>query len=151
MRLDVAVLLLLPVAVEAGELSVAVGGMQSTRGTVMIGLYDSAEGFKRAVAAADSAALLIEPTRYAAVALRSPAAAKTTVTFSEVEPGRYAVIVMQDVNNNTKLDRNILGVPTEPYGFSNNATGFLAAPSFDAAAVTIDDTGQHLEIVLVQP
>jgi uncharacterized protein (DUF2141 family) len=151
LRTVIVAVLTLPLAVEAAELRVAIEGIRSTRGTVMIGLYDNAEGFARAVNAADSMALLIEPTRYAAVALRANAAARNAVSFSKVDPGRYAVIVFHDENNNTKLDRGVFGVPTEPYGFSNNARVFFGAPSFDAAAVRVDGGDQSLTIVLVPP
>jgi uncharacterized protein (DUF2141 family) len=130
---------------------VAIDGIHSTRGTVMFGLYDSAEGFARAVDAADSVALLIEPTRYAAVALRAKEAVKNIVSFSNVDPGHYAVIVFHDENNNAKLDRGLFGMPTEPYGFSNDARSFFGAPSFDAAAVEVDGADQAVTIVLVDP
>jgi uncharacterized protein (DUF2141 family) len=129
----------------------AIEGVHSARGSVMIGVYDNAEGFARAVNAADSVALLIEPTRYAAVALRARNVVKNAVSFSNVAPGRYAVIAFHDENDNAKLDRGVFGLPSEPYGFSNNARGFLGAPSFDAAAVAVDDADQTVTIVLVNP
>ncbi len=151
MRAALGAILLLPLVAEAAELSIAVEGIHSSRGTVMIGLYDSAEGFKRAVDAADSQAILIAPSRYAALALRASAAVNNIVTLGNVDPGRYAVIVVQDVNNNAKLDRSFFGVPMEPYGFSNNATGYLEAPSFDDAAVLLDGGATSIRILLVNP
>ncbi|MGO4304391.1 DUF2141 domain-containing protein [Cupriavidus sp. RAF12] len=35
---------------------------------------------------------------------------------------------------NGKLDTNALGTPAEGYGFSNNAVGWLSAPSFSTAS-----------------
>jgi uncharacterized protein (DUF2141 family) len=151
MRAAIVAALLLPIAVEASELRLAIDGIRSTHGTVMIGLYDNADGFKRAVDAAASVALLIEPTRYAAVALRAKDAVTNAVSFGNVQPGRYAVIVFHDENDNGKLDRGLFGRPTEPYGFSNNARGFFGAPTFDAAAVAVDDADQTVTIVLVNP
>lgn len=46
---------------------------------------------------------------------------------------RYAIIVYHDLNANGKLDRNILGIPSEPYGFSNNPSTRFGPPSFDKA------------------
>jgi uncharacterized protein (DUF2141 family) len=43
-----------------------------------------------------------------------------------------------DVNGNAKLDKNIIGLPTERYGFSNDAQGRMGPPSFDAAAIPVD-------------
>ena len=52
--------------------------------------------------------------------------------------GVYAVSFYIDSNNNQKLDYNFLGVPTEQFGFSNNAMGFFGSPSFDQASFRID-------------
>jgi Uncharacterized protein conserved in bacteria (DUF2141) len=43
------------------------------------------------------------------------------------------------------------GVPTEGYGFSNDAEGLLGSPSFDAAAVTLDQADTSIVISLIYP
>jgi uncharacterized protein (DUF2141 family) len=43
-----------------------------------------------------------------------------------------------DENGNGKLDTNLMGMPTERYGFSNDAKGNRAAPDFEAAAIGVD-------------
>lgn len=48
----------------------------------------------------------------------------------DLPPGRYAVAVYLDQNKNKELDRNFFGLPTEPYGFSNNPKGLMGPPSF---------------------
>jgi uncharacterized protein (DUF2141 family) len=56
-----------------------------------------------------------------------------TATFGGLEAGDYAVSAMHDENENQKLDTNFVGIPTEGYGFSNNARGTLGSPSYNAA------------------
>ena len=41
-----------------------------------------------------------------------------------------AIAVFHDVNDNGELDRNLLGIPKEPYAFSNNPTSKWEAPRF---------------------
>jgi uncharacterized protein (DUF2141 family) len=48
--------------------------------------------------------------------------------------------VFHDENDNGVLDKGAFGIPTEGYGFSNNAKGFFGAPSWRAAGVTIGPT-----------
>lgn len=48
-----------------------------------------------------------------------------------------AIAVFQDIDGNGKLSKNKMGAPTEPYGFSNNARGFLGPPSFKQAALIL--------------
>ena len=142
-------LALAPLPVAAGELRITIEGIRSADGTVMIGLYDSPASFARAVEASANEGFLVDPQRFAAVALRANAAMRSAVVFSNLDPGRYAVIAFHDENGNTKLDKNFMGVPTEPYGFSNNARGFLGPPSFDDAAMVLEDGDKAIHIAMV--
>ena len=51
-------------------------------------------------------------------------------TFEGLESGMYAVSLFHDENDNGKLDANFMGIPREPYAFSNNAKGFFGPPTF---------------------
>ena len=128
---------------------ITVDGIHSAHGTVLIGLYDSPASFGKAVEASAKEGFLIDPDRFAAVALRANAALKSAVVFSNVQPGRYAAIAFHDENGNGKLDKNFLGVPTEPYGFSNNVQGFLGPPTFDDAAMALGNSNEAIGITLV--
>lgn len=62
------------------------------------------------------------------------AADETVCRFERVPPGRYAVAVHHDENDDGKLQRGLFGAPSEGYGASNDAKGTLGPPSFEAAA-----------------
>jgi uncharacterized protein (DUF2141 family) len=66
--------------------------------------------------------------------------------FEDIPPGTYAMAVVHDENMNGKLDTNWAGVPTEGYGFSNNAKGVLGAPSFEAASFSYD--GRNVDLTM---
>jgi uncharacterized protein (DUF2141 family) len=53
--------------------------------------------------------------------------------FDNLPEGEYALAIYQDANRNKILDKNLLGIPTEIYGFSNNARRNFSAPSFQEA------------------
>jgi uncharacterized protein (DUF2141 family) len=72
---------------------------------------------------------------------------RVLLRFDDVPPGRYAINLFQDLNDNANLDSNFLGIPTEPYGFSNNVMGRLGPPSFEQAAFEIK-TSMKIEIKL---
>ena len=57
--------------------------------------------------------------------------------LKDVPAGRYAVAVYHDENANGDLDTNVLGSPTEGFGFANDASAFFGPPDFDAAAVAV--------------
>ena len=66
----------------------------------------------------------------------------------ELPEGRYAVAVYQDLNDNQELDRNVLGLPSEPVGFSRNAGGAMAPPDFETTAVQVGAGQRGLAIRL---
>lgn len=51
--------------------------------------------------------------------------------------GRYGFAIYQDTNRDGRLNRNIVGLPTEPVAFSNNAVIRFGPPSFRDAAVDV--------------
>ena len=65
-------------------------------------------------------------------------------------PGKLAVRLFQDTNENGKLDSNALGVPVEPYGFSGRSAS-RGAPSFREAAVDLPADGTSITISVVRP
>jgi uncharacterized protein (DUF2141 family) len=72
---------------------------------------------------------------------------KNTLTIPvDLAPGEWAVAVSQDLNNNDKLDKNFLGIPTEPFAFSNNVKPRLSAPSFQECKFTVAGPGQVVSI-----
>jgi uncharacterized protein (DUF2141 family) len=146
-----AALVALPLAAGAGELRVTVEGIRSAHGTVLIGLYDSPASFEKAVKASGRRSFLIDPDRFGAVALRANAALRSAVVFSNVEPGPYAAVAFHDENGNGRLDKNFLGVPAEPYGFSNNVEGFLGPPTFADAAIALGGGDSAIRIALILP
>src|ERR1051325_1839361 len=62
-----------------------------------------------------------------------------TVEFDDLPPGTYAIKMFQDLNRNGEFDTNFLGLPAEPFGFSNYARPLFDQPSFDAAKFTVQD------------
>ena len=53
--------------------------------------------------------------------------------------GTYVIAAFQDLNGNGKLDTNLFGVPTEPYGFSKTPPSKWRAPAFDEVATEVGE------------
>jgi uncharacterized protein (DUF2141 family) len=70
---------------------------------------------------------------------------KSTVTIENLKPGKYAVRYFHDENSNGKLDTKMFGMPTEGYGFSNNAYGTFGPKPFEEWLV---DVSKDTRIVL---
>ena len=142
--------ILVAVPALAAELRLTITGVRSDKGEILIGLYDNADGFKSAIAHGATRGLSPDSGRLIGTAIRAQLGTQSTV-FTQLMPARYAIIVIHDENDNGHIDENAAGVPTEGYGFGNNARGFLSAPAFDAAAITIGDTSVSTAITLIYP
>jgi uncharacterized protein (DUF2141 family) len=53
-----------------------------------------------------------------------------TAQIKDLSYGDFAMAIYQDVNSNGKIDKNGIGVPKEPYAFSNNYKPVIKAPNF---------------------
>lgn len=71
---------------------------------------------------------------------------EVAVVIDSLKYGEYAVRVFHDENRDGKLDTNFLGIPTEDYGYSNNASGWFGPPSWDKAKFIFDQPEMTLEI-----
>jgi uncharacterized protein (DUF2141 family) len=60
-----------------------------------------------------------------------------TARFDHLPAGKYGVVVLHDENENRKLDRNVLGIPKEGFGFANNPHVFLSAPPIEKATIPV--------------
>ena len=70
-----------------------------------------------------------------------------TIEIPFVEPGQYAVAVIQDLNQNQKLDRNAVKMPKKPYGFSGAWDGGLSS-SYEKALFDTEKDGFAITIKL---
>lgn len=75
-----------------------------------------------------------------------PAATQVELTFRNVAPGRYAISLLHDENDNGRADRMLGMMPKEGFGFSRDAKIRMGPPSFDAAAFDFDGTTQVINI-----
>lgn len=73
---------------------------------------------------------------------------RLSATVANLPPGKYAVAAFADSNRNGKQDKNFLGMPTEIYGFSNDARGKFGPPAFADAAFEIGENAVSLSIHL---
>ncbi|CAN5559268.1 DUF2141 domain-containing protein [soil metagenome] len=116
--------LLIPLAADAADLRVTVSDGPAVPSTLYIALFASPDTM-----AAD------KPVASQTLQMRE---GNAQLVFMGLPPGRYVLKSFADENGNGKLDTNIVGLPTERYGFSNDAKGRMGPPGFDAAAVVLD-------------
>ena len=109
--------------------------IRNSTGTAACALFESPVGFP--------IEFLHYATNIMAIKIRD---AQARCDFLSIPPGTYALAVIHDENMNGKLDTKWLGIPTEGYGFSNDAEGKSGAPSFSAASFRYD--GRNLNLTM---
>ena len=104
------------------------------KGTVYLAIYDNSTSFDQ-----DNKNKNVNKNRW----VKSIVEVVNKNSFTknvDLKKGVYAISLFVDSNDNKIIDKNLLGIPTEQYGFSNNASGFLGSPSYkDASFNLVDD------------
>lgn len=104
--------------------------VQSSEGSVLIGLYDSQENF------------LKKPQQTVEGIIKN---GKATATFTNVLEGTYGITLFHDKNSNKQMDFEPNGMPKEPYGVSNNVMSF-GPPQWETAKFEVGKKALELEI-----
>jgi uncharacterized protein (DUF2141 family) len=107
------------------SITAVVGPLRNAKGAVACRLFKSGKGFPRSD----------EGTLTQRVAITGTSA---RCTFTNVQPGNYAIMVHHDENANRKFDKNFLGLPLEGYGGSNNRLPALQAPSWEDCKFVVE-------------
>lgn len=114
---------------KALKLVVRITGLRNERGRLAVALFDGEAGFPKQQHAIEGQVVPIQQR-------------SGTATFNGLGPGRYAVAVLHDENNNDKMDFSWIGVPQEGFGFSRDARVVLGPPDFEDAAVRVSSSSR---------
>jgi uncharacterized protein (DUF2141 family) len=96
-------------------------GLENDIGDIKVGLFNSAESFTGKTKDKFGGAIIKIQNK------------KAQYVFSNVPYGEYAIKLFHDENGDDEINTNFLGIPTESYGFSNNAKALFGPPSFEKA------------------
>ncbi len=110
---------------ETFDLTIEISGMDTDKGKVFIALYNSKENFLKSSKDNKGTSAIVKNK-------------KAVAYFKGLKKGEYAISLFHDENDNKKMDTKIFGIPKEPYGFSNNATGFMGPPKYKDAKFSLD-------------
>jgi uncharacterized protein (DUF2141 family) len=107
----------------AHELILTVDKISKPKGVMMIALYNAADGYNSDINTFSGKRIAVAQNTL-------------TLNFGDIPAGDYAIKLYHDENENGVIDKNVIGIPTESYGFSNNS-GAMGQPSFDKAKFSV--------------
>lgn len=114
-------------AESAAKLTVVVDGLRDQNGQVCMRIFSSGQGFPLG----DKSEVQSACTKIIGDSV--------TKQFYGLKPGNYAVAVLHDEIGDHKLGTNVLGIPQEGFGISNNPTISVqtGAPKFEDASFSL--------------
>ena len=120
---------MIAIPVLAADLSIEVRGVRSADGRVYVAVHgpESKDTFP---SGDDIVSGLREPARIGTLHF----------VVNDLPAGRYAVNAFHDENDNGELDTNLVGIPSEGYGFANDPSTTFGPADFEEAAVTVGET-----------
>jgi len=118
--------------VKAQTVEVRIINVRTDVGQLYVGVFDSQESFKK------------EDGFYRQKILKSEIEDGNYSITIQLSPGTYGVSVLDDVNMDGKMNYNLIGIPTEGYGFGGFKHRGLKKPTFDDFSFTIEK-GQYIQ------
>lgn len=119
-----------------GTILLTAVGLHNDTGDVKVGLFNSSESFTGKT-----------KDKFAGATIKIQNK-KAQYVFPNVPYGEYAIRLFHDENGNNEIDTNFLGIPTESYGFSNNARARFGPPNFEKAKFTVSSDTVRVKIDL---
>ena len=112
---------------DSANLIVSIKGIQHKKGQVCLRIYDSESGFPLG----NNSEFKSQCIKITGNSLEQK--------FTGLKKGTYAIAVIDDQNENNKLDRDFFGIPEEGFGISNNPTVSIktGTPNFKTASFSL--------------
>ncbi len=115
---------------KTGTIEIRMTGLRNDKGSIRVGLFDSAETFAK------------DGREYRTKVIK-PEGREGLAILNEIPHGSYAVSLYHDENNDDRFNLGLI-FNREKYGFSNNAKPGFSAPPFEAVKFQL--SGSHLVV-----
>ncbi len=117
-KLTIIFALLFTCSLNAQILTVEITNIKSKKGKIALAVFTNNDDFKKEKPFLDET--------YSKADLKCG-----TMTIKlKLKPGVYGITVLDDKNNDGKMEYNFIGMPKEGYGFSNFTDRILSRPEF---------------------
>ena len=119
---------------QAADLEINISNIKNNNGKIQVIVFDTAEAF--------SASKHVQA--FALVSMKA-LAGKQAVTLHDIPPGKYAVSLFHDENNDNQLNLTQSKIPLEGFGTSRAMSKF-DEPGFDRASVILGPQSRSINI-----
>jgi len=109
-------------------------GIKTEKGTLRMGLFKSKDTFEKE-----------EPFEFFIVKKTGIKNGSLTQSF-QFPKGEYAISVWDDANDNGKMDKTIVGIPKEGYGFGDFVHKSFSKPRYDDFKMKVSEKNQKVRV-----
>ncbi len=134
MRIAILYLFLISSVCFGQTLKINITGIRNTSGSIRLGFYTTNEGFEKE-----------QPLLVKVLPKESVKNGVLTYTYTGLKPGTYGLAILDDENNNDKMDYGLI-LPKEGFGFSNYYHTGLSKPTFDKFKFILKNEDKTVEI-----
>lgn len=120
---------------KAGTLILEIDNVRTQEGIIWVGIYDSEDNY-----------MVKEKAIVEGIEVRSTG--QVQFKMEAFPYGQYAIALFHDINGNGELDRNLVGIPSEPYAFSQELKSKWRLPRFKEVKFQFSHSRQVLRTEL---
>lgn len=117
-----------------GTLVLHIGPISRPGGVIKVAVYNNAETFMKIEKRFNGAKAPVDKQ------------ANIDIEIPDLPYGEYAIALFQDLNDNDIFDRNFLGAPAEPFGFSNNPSSRWRPASYQDSRFELQSVRLEMSI-----
>lgn len=111
-------------------------GLEDTKGVIRVAVYENANDFNK------------ESTKLKYTFDKTDIIYGVMEIKLNLEPGKYAIAFLDDINYDAKMNFNLIGVPKEGYAFSDIKDYGYSKPSFSEAVIEVKEGGPNVFEIL---
>ncbi|HKC68064.1 MAG TPA: DUF2141 domain-containing protein [Bacteroidia bacterium] len=115
-------------------LKINITGIRNTEGSICLAFYNTQESFGKE-----------QPLFVKTISKKGLTNGVLSYTYTGLKAGTYGIAMMDDENNNAKMDYGLI-LPKEGFGFSNYYHTGMSRPTFDKFSFTVSNADKTIEI-----
>ena len=115
-------------------LTINITGIRNSSGSIRLGFYNTSEGFDKE-----------KPLFVKVIPKEGVVNGTLSIKYPGLKPGTYGLAILDDENNNDKMDYGLF-LPKEGFGFSNYYHTGLSKPTFDKFKFILKNEDKTVEI-----
>jgi len=121
--------------VDNPQLTVKISNIKKVKGEIIVGVFSSESTFLKEGKALKNYSIKVNKDT-------------AILTITDLPKGEYAISMYHDVNSDNKMNTNLIGIPKEAYGFSNNVKPVMSAPKYKDCKFNFSEN-KTLQITLI--